>query len=174
MFDWRFTVAWLGLASVGGVSAAGLTDEPRAATQIAVAAPAPAPVAAPLEADKPIIQARRERDGLFYATLAINGEPVRFLIDTGSDRMVLRGSDADRAGVRETALPATLSTADGVRQARWARLNGLRIGPIAVGPVDAVVTGDEPVASLLGQDVLGRLGQLTIRGDLLTVTSTSS
>ena len=170
VIDWRLSLAWLGLASLGSVSAAGLSG---ASVVPGATVPASALVSEPRSAAparRPVFTAHRDTDGLFYTTLAVNGQSVRFLIDTGATHMVLRKRDARRLDVRDGDLPpADLTTVGGMRAARWARLDAVEIDRVPIGAVDAVVADGDLPASLLGQDVLARLGSLRIDGDELTI-----
>ena len=174
MLDWRLTIAWLGLAGLGSLSGAALTEGSGPAMAHGLSAapmadPMPAP-ADPAGEETPAIAARRAGDGLFYATLSVNGRPVRFLIDTGSTHMVLSAGDARRVGALDRDAPAAdLTTVGGKRSARWARVDTVEAGSIQVDAVDAIVTDGGLATSLLGQDILSRLGPLRIEGDELTV-----
>ena len=54
------------------------------------------------------IELSRGRDGHFHAELEINGEPVRFMVDTGASDIVLSFRDAERVGLDpgRSTLPA--------------------------------------------------------------------
>src|SRR5215211_6294975 len=49
------------------------------------------------------IDLQREDNGHFYAEVAINGSPVRVLVDTGASGIALSRSDAQRAGLAVSA-----------------------------------------------------------------------
>ncbi len=171
MIDWRLTLAWLGLAGLGSLSGAALTggSDPAVARALPTAAGAPAP-GGPALGKAPAITARRAGDSLFYATLSVNGQPVRFLIDTGSTHMVLSAGDARRIGAIDRNAPAAgLATVGGMQTARWARVDVVAAGAVRIDAVDAIVTDGNLPASLLGQDVLSRLGAFQIEGDQLIV-----
>ena len=171
MLDWRLTIAWLGLAGLGSLSGAALTDGSGPA--MARALPVEEQVLGSTDRPSgmsPAIVAHRASDGLFYATLSVNGRPVRFLIDTGATHMVLSAGDARRVGAIDDDGPvAGLSTAGGMQAARWTRVDVLEAGSAEVDGVHAIVTDGDLPASLLGQDVLSRLGPLQIDGDQLIV-----
>src|SRR3954470_17304965 len=68
-----------------------------APTAAALAAPAPAP--APVE-DVPVDTVLdRSGGGHFLAVADVNGEPIRFVVDTGADMVALTEEDARRAHV---------------------------------------------------------------------------
>ena len=73
---------------------------------IGVSFPSPSPVpAAAAPAEAAIEDAPRETvlerrpDGHFYATAEVNGQPVRFLVDTGASTIALTEADAKRARI---------------------------------------------------------------------------
>lgn len=111
----------------------------------------------------------RSADGLFYVTAAVNGVPVRFVVDTGANVVVLTRADAAAAGVTgSTAGGRALRTAGGTAAMRWATIERLTIGDHAIADADAAIVGDGGLPhSLLGQSALSRLDSVTLRGNRL-------
>jgi aspartyl protease family protein len=111
----------------------------------------------------------RARDGLFYVSAKVNGQPVRFLVDTGATVVVLSDADARAVG----AMPASggynarMSTAGGSRPMAWTKLGHVQIAGQDVRGVTAAVVSGGPGVSLLGQNLLSKLGGLHIEGDRL-------
>lgn len=113
---------------------------------------------------------RRQADGLFYIHARVNGARIRFVIDTGASVTVLSRRDAARAGI--VARPhgrGELRTAGGSSGMSWATIDRLSIGGRQIGGLDAALADADMPTSLLGQDVLGQLGSLTLQGDVLTI-----
>ncbi len=112
---------------------------------------------------------KRSADGLFYVTAAVNGVPVRFVVDTGANVVVLTRADAAAAGVTgSTAGGRALRTAGGTAAMRWATIERLTIGDHAIADADAAIVGDGGLPhSLLGQSALSRLESVTLRGNRL-------
>jgi aspartyl protease family protein len=109
----------------------------------------------------------RSGDGLFYAMVELNGQPVRLMIDTGATKSVLSLADARRIGdVRlSDRSVGTMRTLGGNRRYRSADVGTVAIGSQTVDDVKfAVVSSDAPV-SLIGQDVLRKLGPITLDGE---------
>ena len=138
------------------------------------ARPVPVPMAAPSPdaagAGSPApLTLKRAPDGLFYVTAAVNGVPVRFVIDTGANVVVLTRADAAAAGVTGAAAGGrALRTAGGTAAMRWATIERLTIGDHAIAGTDAaIVGGDDLPHSLLGQSALSRLDSITLRGNRL-------
>ena len=83
----------------------------------------------------------RAPDGQFYVDGKAGETPVRFLIDSGTDAVLLSGWDAQRLGIAPEAGSVTLAS--------------LAIGPLEVREVTVQVAPDLPV-SLLGRAFLSR------------------
>lgn len=104
------------------------------------------------------IEIPRDPDGHYYATVLVNGVPIRFLADTGASKMVLTQADAERAGLNPAALAFTdeAMTANGTVMTAPVRLQRVEFGPHLAENVRASVNGGEMDVSLLGMDYLGR------------------
>ena len=111
----------------------------------------------------------RARDGHFYATAEVNGQDVRFLIDTGASAMVLARHDAERAGIDTDALTYALpvSTANGRVMTAVVDIDRVELAGITDHGVRAMVSGGELGQSLLGMDYLNRFSGFRVEGDRL-------
>ena len=94
-----------------------------------------------------------DRQGHFKTEARIDGRYIDFLVDTGASLVILRESDAGRAGIRPrpSDYTATVSTANGKVKAAPAKLNRVEVGGITVHDVSALVLPDQ----VLGQNLLG-------------------
>ena len=113
----------------------------------------------------------RAPDGLFYVTGAVNGVPVRFLIDTGASSIVLTREDAARTGLlnKKTEFASLADTANGQARVAWTTIGELRVGTVKSRDIAAAVALDGLSVSLLGQSWLAQLDSLTIVGDRLVL-----
>ena len=117
----------------------------------------------------------RAADGLFYVTALVNGTPVRFLFDTGANMVVLTRDDALRVGVGAGSSNGaadgsdTMETAGGAAQIDRVMLSHIDVAGRRVGNVDAAVANRGLKVSLLGQNLLSRLGPLTLAGDTIVI-----
>lgn len=113
----------------------------------------------------------REEDGLFYVSARINGEVVRLIVDTGASFTVLSTEDARRIGVdpAQIAFADSADTAAGASPMARIVLANLEIGQNVASGVPAMVASGQLRTSLLGQNVLSRLGSITIEGDRMTL-----
>jgi len=110
----------------------------------------------------------RASDGLFYVTASINGQPVRFLVDTGASVVVLSPRDAERVGLAGQARFDThMETAAGKAPMAWTTIDRVEIGGRKVTGLRAAVVQQGLSVSLLGQNALAKLGPLTMEGDRL-------
>ena len=110
----------------------------------------------------------RAPDGHFYADVQVNGATIRFMVDTGASVVMLTPQDAQRAGI---ALPAQRELAMGVGgtvSVAPVTIDRLAIGPLEARSVQGAVAEQLPI-SLLGQNVLSRIGSVEIRGDRMVL-----
>lgn len=99
----------------------------------------------------------RDRNGHFYATGSVNGQPVQFLVDTGASSVAVSEAFAQQAGLNGGE-PVTLSTANGQIQGRTLRNVPVSVGPVAVSGVTVSVglIGRPANEVLLGQSFLSK------------------
>lgn len=113
----------------------------------------------------------READGLFYVTANINGQPVRFLVDTGASMIVLTAEDARRTGAaaQPGASEIRTETANGDRSMSRVTLASMQVGATSAAAVPAAVARDGLKVSLLGQNWLSHIRSVTIDGDRMVL-----
>ncbi|MFQ5973143.1 MAG: TIGR02281 family clan AA aspartic protease [Alphaproteobacteria bacterium] len=144
---------------------AGGTLQQMEANEDPVVRPQPAPATASRE-----MVFNAAPNGHFFVDAAVNGENVRFMVDTGATMVVLSPEDARRIGIPRGMLRFTLSarTANGVVRAAPVTLRQLRIGQFVEYDVPAAVNEAPIGISLLGTDFLNRLdGYEVNRGRLI-------
>ena len=109
------------------------------------------------------------RDGHFYLTAAVEGERVRFLVDTGATDIVLSRRDAERVGIDTGGLlfSGRAGTANGEVRTAPVWLETFAVGPVTDRDVRAQVNAGEMGVSLLGMDYLRRFARIEIAGDRL-------
>lgn len=99
-------------------------------------------------------------NGMFLALGTINGQTVRFLVDTGATSVAMNKSQAKKLGIRYRihGEPATASTASGFVRSYRVRLKSVSLGKIRRSNVEAmVIDGNHPGPILLGMSFLGDL-----------------
>jgi aspartyl protease family protein len=103
-------------------------------------------------------------DGHYYLTLALDGTPVEFVIDTGATSIVLTKDDAEKIGLAPETLiySGIANTANGEVRTATARVRNVDIGPINDRDVRVAVNDGEMDTSLLGMDYLRLFNRLEI------------
>ena len=130
---------------------------------------APAPVQSAVAAKRVAVantlRFETDRTGHVYLEAAVNGTPVRFIVDTGASFVTLRPEDARAAGIGDGDLHFTMRSATANGQVRIApvKLRELRLGQLVMEDVDAVVVESPLNVSLLGMSFLKRLDGYEMR-----------
>ncbi len=101
--------------------------------------------------------------GQFFASGAVNGRPVRFVVDTGATLTTLSRAEARRIGIAyRDGVPTQATTVNGVVNAWRVSLDAVRVGGATVRDVDAlVVENDALPVGLLGMSFLDRFDMRT-------------
>ncbi len=118
------------------------------------------------------VRVRRRLDGHFAVRAAVNGQSMTLLVDTGASTVVLKPSDAERAGINAGDLEFTVpvQTANGTTYAAPVRLRALAVGPLVLENVDALVARPGSInENLLGMSFLRRLRSYEFSKDFLTL-----
>lgn len=126
---------------------------------------------APSSAAPASVRIRKMADG-FIANSEVNGQSFEMLVDSGSATVVLRQSDAEKAGVDVSHLTfdTPLKTANGTSYLAPIRLKSVRIGQLTVDDVEALVAKPGTLnENLLGMSFLRRLTSYQVAGDFITL-----
>ena len=112
-----------------------------------------------------------DRRGHFILAIAINGAPIRAVVDTGASLVALTVEDAQAAGINRSELlfNRITRTANGAARFAAVTLREIRIGQLSIENVPAAVM-DNLDQSLLGMSFLTRLRSFEIREEALTIT----
>ena len=107
----------------------------------------------------------QSEDGNFYIMGAVNGAPVRFLVDTGASDVVLSPADAARVGIDTAGLDYghLYATANGTGRGASLTVDRLSVGPIAFAHAPLSINQAPMDASLLGMTFLARLDAFGVR-----------
>jgi aspartyl protease family protein len=108
-------------------------------------------------------------DGHFWADAEVNGQPVRFLVDTGATAVALTAADAARLGLKTADLKYgyNVTTAGGSARAAAVTLASVSVNGARLDHVQALVVSDGLDVSLLGMSYLGRLTRFEATRDTL-------
>ena len=108
--------------------------------------------------------------GHFVGEGAVNGTPIRFLVDTGATSIALPASFAQRAGIDfRKGEPGLSNTANGRVTVYRVNLDTVRLGSIELQSVDAVVFEAGLDTALLGMSFLNRV-DMKREGETMTLT----
>jgi aspartyl protease family protein len=96
--------------------------------------------------------------GQFFTSGAINGRPMRFVVDTGADLTTLFRAEARRVGIDyRGGTPTKVATVNGFVNGWRVSLDSVRVGDMTVRDVAAIVVdSDTLTVALLGMSFLGR------------------
>jgi aspartyl protease family protein len=125
---------------------------------------------APAPPSNTIVYTANER-GHVILDAAVNGAPIRMLVDTGASLVTLTPADARAAGINPARLVFSghVQTANGTASMASVTLREIRIGQLSIYDVPACVLELLNV-SLLGMSLLSRLQGYEMRDGKLTLT----
>jgi aspartyl protease family protein len=111
----------------------------------------------------------RSEGGHFYANVEVNGQLVRFLVDTGASGVALTEADAERVGLDfdRGAYEQVGMGASGPVRGKFVTLEKVSLDGKAARNVDGAILEGSDI-SLLGQDYLGRFS-VEMRGDTMRI-----
>ena len=146
-YSFRHDAAWLGQRLVGEINPSAGISETRS------------------------IRFPASVDGHYSVDATVDGEVIRFLVDTGASDVVLSPADARRLGfdVESLSFSRSYNTANGTVQGAPIRLGSIQVGPVRVEDVRASVNSADMNRSLLGMSFLERTGGFDVRNDTLTL-----
>ena len=109
------------------------------------------------------------RDGHFWIEAQVNGQPARFMVDTGATLTAMSTETATATGVkpRQGGLPVQLSTANGVIAAELASIGRLEFGNIRADGLDAVIAPNLNGMNVVGMNLLSRLASWRVENNML-------
>lgn len=97
-------------------------------------------------------------DGHFWVRARVDGEDVRFLIDSGATTTALTAKTAAAAGLQiDRGLAVAINTANGMVEAQRTRIARLSLGPIVSKDMAAVVSPAFGDTNVLGMNFLSSL-----------------
>lgn len=116
------------------------------------------------------VSVSRGASGGFVVSGEANGQPMRFIFDTGADVVVLTAENAARIGFTPETLRYVVQvrTANGTTMAAPVTIETLAVGDIAARRVRALVARPGLLSeNLLGMTFLDRLSSYEVRNDRL-------
>ncbi len=110
-------------------------------------------------------------DGHFHVDASINGHKVRLLVDSGATTTSLSVATAKAAGleVDMDGFPVIVETANGMAEARRARVVQFDVGPIKRSDFPVLVAEGLGDGNLIGMNFLSTLKGWRVEGDVLVL-----
>ncbi|HUE63652.1 MAG TPA: TIGR02281 family clan AA aspartic protease [Rhizomicrobium sp.] len=107
-----------------------------------------------------------DEGGGYHVYGTVNGQQVRFLVDTGASDIVLSPADARRLGVDFSKLTFDhiYESANGIGHGATTEVGELSVGDIRFANVQVAINGAEMSSSLLGMAFLKRLKSYSFSG----------
>jgi aspartyl protease family protein len=116
------------------------------------------------------LRIRKSFDGHFWVTGRLNGEKVRFLIDSGATTTSISVQTARRAHVAAgESFPVMVQTANGVVAAERGRADKLVIGTIERHNMTIIVSEAFGPMNVLGMNFLSSLSGWSVQGQWLVL-----
>ncbi len=106
------------------------------------------------------------RGGHYRVSGEINGVSAHFLIDTGATSLAIPESLAKEANL-DKKYRVSVSTANGMTEGYFTRVNELVVGPFKLKNVAAIIMPDRARTVLLGMNVLKKLNFNQSNGKLI-------
>jgi aspartyl protease family protein len=114
------------------------------------------------------LRVRQAPDGHFWVNAELNGEPVRFLIDSGATTTSISTATARRTGVEARAgMPAVVRTANGIVNVERGRARSLRVGTIERADVAVHISEAFGDLNVIGMNYLSSLSRWEVEGRTL-------
>jgi aspartyl protease family protein len=111
-------------------------------------------------------------DGHFWVEAELNGEKVRFLVDSGATTTSISRATADRVGIRPSSgFPAVVKTANGNVTVQRGRAETLRVGNIERSNVAVHISEAFGDMNVIGMNFLSSLKSWGVEGRTLILRS---
>jgi len=116
------------------------------------------------------VRVRQAPDGHFWVTAEVNGEPTRFLIDSGATTTSISTDTARRAGIEPSRGPgAMVQTANGMVVVQRGRAESIEVGPIERRDVGVHISDAFGDMNVIGMNFLSTLTSWSVEGRTLVM-----
>ena len=118
------------------------------------------------------IRIRQAPDGHFWVTAELNGESVRFLVDSGATTTSISSATAERVGIEPSRGFGTMvQTANGVVMVQRGRAESLKVGSIERRDVAVHISEAFGDMNVIGMNFLSTLSAWGVEGRTLVMRS---
>ena len=109
------------------------------------------------------------QDGHFSVDGIVNGEKIRFLVDSGATLTAISADAAERAGIKpSSSFPTLVQTANGMTSMKRGRIERLVVGTIERKDVKIWISDDSDM-NVLGMNFLSSLSSWGVEGQWLVL-----
>lgn len=117
------------------------------------------------------IELKRQDDGHYWLQVEINGNPVRFMIDSGATTTAVNAETATEAQIEvdDNGYPVIISTANGRVAAQRGVVQSMEIGSHKLVDHNVVVSESFGDTNVLGMNFLDSLNSWSVEGNIMTL-----
>lgn len=117
------------------------------------------------------ITLRRQDDGHYWLQVLVNGNDVRFMIDSGATTTAVNANTAAATDVDvdSSGFPVILDTANGRVAAKRGSIKTLQIGPHKISDHHVVVSENFGETNVLGMNFLDSMQNWKVEGNVMTL-----
>ena len=117
------------------------------------------------------IELKRQDGGHYWLQVEINGNPVRFMIDSGATTTAINAQTATEAGVEvdDGGFPVIIETANGSVTAKRGIVRAMEIGPHKIADHNVVVSESFGETNVLGMNFLDSMQSWRVEGNVMTL-----
>ena len=118
------------------------------------------------------ISVKKASDGHFYINASVNGQKIKFMVDTGASDIALTQKDAAKLGfdVENLNYNKVFSTANGTTRGASVKISYLEVGGFEMQDFYASVNQGALENSLLGMSFLSHFKSYKVEGETLILT----
>lgn len=107
-------------------------------------------------------------DGHFWVNGELNGQPVRFLVDSGATVTTISRETAERVGIAPSGRAVRVDTANGNVLVDRGRAGTLKLGPIERSDVGVAIARGETI-NVIGMNLLSTLSRWSVENRTLVL-----
>jgi aspartyl protease family protein len=118
------------------------------------------------------VRIRQAADGHFWVDAELNGQPARFLIDSGATTTSITRAAATRAGIEPSrGIGTMVQTANGIVMVQRGRATSLKVGDIERGDLAVHISDGFGETNVIGMNFLSSLRSWSVEGRTLILRS---
>jgi aspartyl protease family protein len=117
------------------------------------------------------IELKRQDDGHYWLQIDVNGNPVKFMIDSGATTTAINATTAAETGISvdTDGYPVLIETANGTVTAKRGVVQLLEIGPHKLVDHKVVVSESFGETNVLGMNFLDGMKSWKVEGNIMTL-----